>query len=113
MDALAVAQRKMERIMLGITLRDQRHNTWIRQQTGVTDIIDHIRQSKHRWAGHVALLSSSLQANQKPLKIICELRTVHKFQRRGGGWQNMGGSPVFNECIWGGHSLFRQSIGGS
>ena len=29
MDALAVAQRKMERIMLGITLRDQRHNTWI------------------------------------------------------------------------------------
>ena len=23
-----------------------------------------------------------------------------------------GGSPVFNECIWGGHSLFRQSIGG-
>ena len=48
MDALAVAQRKMERIMLGITLRGQRHNTWIRQQTGVTDIVDHIRQSKHR-----------------------------------------------------------------
>ena len=48
MDALAVAQRKVERIMLGITLRDQRRNTWIRQQTGVADIIDHIRQSKHR-----------------------------------------------------------------
>ena len=59
MDALAVAQRKMERIMLGITLRDQRHNTWIRQQTGMTDIIDHIRQSKHRWAGHVARLQDS------------------------------------------------------
>ena len=27
MDALAVAQSKMERIMLSITLRDQRHNT--------------------------------------------------------------------------------------
>ena len=51
--------RKMERIMLGITLRDQRHNTWIRQQTGVTDIIDHIRQSKHRWAGHVARLQDN------------------------------------------------------
>ena len=24
----------------------------------------------------------------------------------------MGGSPVFNACIWGGYSLFRQSIGG-
>ena len=59
MDALAVAQRKMERIMLGITLRDQRHNTWIRQQTGGTDIIDHIRQSKHRWAGHVARLQDN------------------------------------------------------
>ena len=59
MDALAVAQRKMERIMLGITLRDQRHNTWIRQQTGVTDITDHIRQSKHRWAGHVARLQDN------------------------------------------------------
>ena len=40
------------------------------------------------------------------------LGTVHKFQWRGGGWQNMGGSPVFNECIWGGHLLFRQLIGG-
>ena len=59
MDALAVAQRKMERIMLGITLRDQRHNTWIRQQTGVTDITDHIRQPKHRWAGHVARLQDN------------------------------------------------------
>ena len=59
MDALAVAQRKMERIMLGITLRDQRHNTWIWQQTGVTDIIDRIRQSKHRWVGHVARLQDN------------------------------------------------------
>ena len=42
-DALAVAQRKMERIMLGITLRDHRRNTRIRQQTGVTDITDHIK----------------------------------------------------------------------
>ncbi len=58
-DALAVAQRKMERVMLGITLRDQRHNTWIRQQTGVTDINDHIKMSKHRWAGHVARLQDN------------------------------------------------------
>ena len=51
---LAVAQRKMERIMLGITLKDKKRNTWIRQQTGVTDIITTFRSSKHRWAGHVA-----------------------------------------------------------
>ena len=65
MDALAVAQRKMDRIMLGTTLRNQRHNTWIRQQTGVTDIIDHTRQSKHRWAGHVAMQTSRQQVDHQ------------------------------------------------
>ena len=39
MDKLAVAQRKMERIMLGITLRDRKRNTWIRQETDVSDTI--------------------------------------------------------------------------
>ncbi len=37
MELLSVAQRKMERIMLGITLRDHKRNTWIRHQTGVND----------------------------------------------------------------------------
>ena len=56
MDTLAVAQRKMERIMLGITLPDRKRNTWIRQETGVSDIIKAIRkarlseqQIKKRW----------------------------------------------------------------
>ena len=44
---LSVAQYKMERIMLGITLRDRKRNTWIRQQTGVTDITDYARKAKH------------------------------------------------------------------
>ena len=43
MELLSVAQRKMERIMLGITLRDHIRNTWIRHQTGVNDIIDVIK----------------------------------------------------------------------
>ena len=36
MDKLAVAQRKMERIMLGTTLQDQRRNNWIRDQTKIS-----------------------------------------------------------------------------
>lgn len=40
---LAVAQRKMERIMLNITLRDRKQNTWIRHETGVSDIVNAIR----------------------------------------------------------------------
>ena len=54
MELLSVAQRKIERIMLGITLRDHKRNTWIRHQTGVNDIIDVIKKGIHGWAGHIA-----------------------------------------------------------
>ncbi len=56
MELLSVAQRKMERmaIMLGITLRDHKRNTWIRHQAGVNDIIDVIKKGIHGWAGHIA-----------------------------------------------------------
>ena len=54
MELLSVAQRKMERIMLGITLRDHIRNTWVRHQTGVNDIIDVIKKGIHGWAGHIA-----------------------------------------------------------
>ena len=57
MEKLAVAQCKMERIMLGIILRDRKRNTWIRQETGVSDIINATRNAKHRWAGHTARLT--------------------------------------------------------
>ena len=54
MELLSVAQCKMERIMLGITLRDHKRNTWIRHQTGVNDIKDVIKKGIHGWAGHIA-----------------------------------------------------------
>ena len=59
MDKLAVAQCKMERIMLGITLRDRKRNTRIRRETGGSNIINAIRKTKHRWAGHIARLSDN------------------------------------------------------
>ena len=36
---LRVAQRAMERSMLGISLRDKKTNEWIRQQTRVVDVM--------------------------------------------------------------------------
>ena len=54
MELLSVAQRKMEGIILGITLRDHKRHTWIRHQTGVKDIIDAIKTGIHGWAGHIA-----------------------------------------------------------
>ena len=44
MELLTVAQRKMERIMLCITVRDHKRNTWIRHQTGVNDTIERERE---------------------------------------------------------------------
>jgi len=58
-EKLSVNQCKMERIMLGITLRDRKRNTWIRQHTGIEDIVTTIRRNKHRWAGHVARLTDN------------------------------------------------------
>ena len=54
MELLSVAQRKMEGIMLGITLRHHKRNTWTRHQTGVYDIIDVIKKGIYGWAGHIA-----------------------------------------------------------
>ena len=49
-------RRKLKRIVLEITLCDRKHNTWIRQPTGVTNITDAINKSERQWAGHVARL---------------------------------------------------------
>ena len=54
LEKLVTTQRKMERIMIGVTLKDRKSTEWIRKQSGLTDIIRSIRESKHRWAGHVA-----------------------------------------------------------
>ena len=51
---LKVAQRAMERAMLGISLRDRIRNTKIRRRTGVTDIARRINTLKWQWAGHIA-----------------------------------------------------------
>ncbi len=51
---LQSAQRAMERQMLKISLQDRVRCNTIRQQTGVTDILRKAKQSKWRWAGHVA-----------------------------------------------------------
>ena len=50
---MAVAQRRMERIMLGITLRDRKRNEWVRNRTKVMDISTSIIRKKWQWAGHI------------------------------------------------------------
>ena len=50
---LRSAQRGMERIMLGITWRDKKRASWIRDQTKVEDILTTIKKRKWSWAGHI------------------------------------------------------------
>ena len=51
---LTTAQRAMERAMLGLSLRDHIRNEEVRERTGVKDVIAEYKESKFRWAGHVA-----------------------------------------------------------
>ncbi|CAH2229251.1 jg18827 [Pararge aegeria aegeria] len=48
-----VAQRAMERAMLGVSLRDRIRNDEICRRTKVTDIAQRISKLKWQWAGHV------------------------------------------------------------
>ena len=59
---IITTQRKMERIIMGITLRDKKKNSWIRQQTKVIDTL----QPGHR------IFSTSLQRRLKTPKIVCK-----------------------------------------
>jgi len=51
---LKVTQRKMERSMLGVSLRDHIRNEELRRRTDVTDVVVHAAKLKWNWAGHVA-----------------------------------------------------------
>ncbi len=50
---LRIAQRGMERKMLGITWRDKEGASWIREQTKVEYILMTIKNNKRSWEGHV------------------------------------------------------------
>ena len=53
-EKLRVAQRAMERAMLGISLRDRVRNEQVRRLSKVEDVIERIAKAKWQWAGHVA-----------------------------------------------------------
>ncbi len=50
---LRSAQMGMERRMLGITWRDRKQASWIREETKVEDILVTIKNKKWTWAGYV------------------------------------------------------------
>src|SRR5271156_890572 len=51
-ERLRITQRSMERAMVGTTRRDRKINVWLRQQTGVQDIVCRMKKLKWQWAKH-------------------------------------------------------------
>ena len=82
---LAVAQRKMERRMAGVTLLDRRSNVWLRGVTRVRDVNVELAKRKWNWAYKI----SNYPIERWP-RIVAEwrpygLRTKKEMERRTGG----------------------------
>lgn len=56
---IQVCQRKMERMILRVSLRDKIRNEDIRRTTGLKDAIDIAEGLKWQWGGHVARMQST------------------------------------------------------
>ncbi|CAH2217639.1 jg24 [Pararge aegeria aegeria] len=82
-----VTQRAMERVMLGVCLRDRISNVEIRRRTGVTDIAQRIAKLKWQWAGHIVRRKDGRWGPK-----------VLKWQPRTGHCQ-LNDSPLFRACM--------------
>ena len=70
LEKLVTTQRKMERIMVGVTLKDRKSTEWVRKQSGVTDIISNIRaDGRTTWLGDVTIDGQSESQNVYPVEI--------------------------------------------
>ena len=78
MTKLQSTQRRMERSMLSISLKDKKTCEWIRNKTGVKDVIDIAKINKWRWAGHVARLQDN-----RWTKRLTEWSALYGSRKRG------------------------------
>ena len=58
-ERLRTTQRSMERAMIGVTKRNHKNNKWIREKSGVKDIVSTIKKLKWGWEGHVARMNDN------------------------------------------------------
>ena len=78
--------------MVGVTLKDRKSTNWIRKQSGVTDNIRSIRESKHRWAEHVARRHWQQMDNQSYTEWIpVDIKDLKADQEQDGAttWSDM------------------------
>ena len=51
---LQATERRMLRMICGVTLKDMVESTVIASRVGVDDLEEHLRQKRLRWFGHIA-----------------------------------------------------------
>ena len=109
-EKLAVAQRSMERAMLGVTRRDKIRNQEIRKRTRVEDIIEKVEKSKGQWAGHIARMNTRKWArkltewtprNGKRTRGRPKRRWRDNIEERGGsGWMQVASNRNEWKRLW-------------
>ena len=77
-EEIRVAQRAMERTMLGLTLRDRKTNKFVRKKTGVLDAVERYAYLKWNWAGHTVR-----QSDERWNRKILEWRPMTTRRSRG------------------------------
>lgn len=80
---IKVTQRAMERLMLGLTLRDHITNDELRRRTRVIDAVERIAILKWNWAGHIA----RVQDNRWTRRIV-------EWRPRQDAYRNRGRPPT-------------------
>ena len=61
---LRATERRMLRMICGVTLKDMAESTVIASRVGVDDLEEHLRQKRLRWFGHIARRNEEVEINK-------------------------------------------------
>ena len=74
---LRVTERRMIRMICGVTLKDMVESTAIASRVGVDDLEEHLRQKRLRWFGHIVRRDKEVE-----IKKVFELK-IEEQRKRG------------------------------
>ena len=74
---LRATERRMLRMICGMTLKDMVESTVIASRVGVDDLEEHLRQKRLRWFGHIARRDEEVE-----IKKVFELK-IEGWRKRG------------------------------
>ena len=73
---LRATERRMLRMICGVTLKDMVESTVVASRVGVNDLEEHLRQKRLRWFGHIVRRHEEVE-----IKKVFELKTEGRRER--------------------------------